>query len=731
MKTTKRLTIIFLVFLLITSIGFTTSVSAGSLLEDKLEQIKSVYSDGKYFTRSGNICNSNQSSDCELNNIPSRGGLPSGSQVASVCGDAWSCCSFAKYVFYCLFEISPLDSSYTNVSNLKQGDYIKFYSSTYGEHYGIYLDEDASNWYVYDSNYTFPASNRIRYYGAISKSGTYIKEARHANNYDQINTKKHWYDNISPVNLGDEFYAKIKNKYMGTYISVGNRISDSAFDAIGKTESGENNQIWHFIRLSDGSYAIRNADNNFSLDIEAGNNINNLSVQPNGTNVQLYSTYNETSNQKFFVYNIFDSFYIRPVGTDKVIDLSLSNNCVTIYDYAENFDPQKFDIVKIDLKNNIPVNLGNRFYALIKNKKTENLISEGGNISKYANDVIGKPANNDENQIWLFNRNSDGSYSIKNLKSNMYLDVEAGYNIDDLLAQPNGTNVQTYYKYNGTGNQKFYIYRMFNSYYIKPVGMNRIVDMGIDNCLVAVWDYGDDFAPQKFDIIRIDVNNTLPSDLGDEFYAIIKNIRTNNVFTMTNSLSKYAYDIKGEEYNNSDNQIWEFIKESDGSYLIQNTSNGYYLDVEAGFNIDNLSAQPNGTNIQAYYKYNGTTNQKFYIYKLFDAYYIKPAGTQKMVDMGLSNGLVAIWEYADDFAPQKFDIIKIKSKNHLIGDVNLDGEITITDATEIQKYITKIITFSEEQMNLADINRDGSLDVSDSTYLQKYIVGIDNMILEK
>lgn len=98
---------------------------------------------------------------------------------------------------------------------------------------------------------------------------------------------------------------------------------------------------------------------------------------------------------------------------------------------------------------------------------------------------------------------------------------------------------------------------------------------------------------------------------------------------MTNSLSKYAYDIKGEEYNNSDNQIWKFIKESDGSYLIQNTSNGYYLDVEAGFNIDNLSAQPNGTNIQAYYKYNGTTNQKFYIYKLFDAYYIKPAGTQK------------------------------------------------------------------------------------------------------
>lgn len=64
-----------------------------------------------------------------------------------------------------------------------------------------------------------------------------------------------------------------------------------------------------------------------------------------------------------------------------------------------------------------------------------------------------------------------------------------------------------------------------------------------------------------------------------------------------------------------------------------------------------------------------------------------------MVDMGLSNGLVAIWEYADDFAPQKFDIIKIKSKNHLIGDVNLDGEITITDATEIQNILPKLLLF--------------------------------------
>lgn len=695
----------------------------------------------------------------------------------------------------------------------------------------------------------------------------------------------HWYDGLTPVDLGVDFYAKIKNKYTDTYITMGNNLTVSSFDAMGKKENSDKSQIWHFIKLSDGSYAIKNAENNWCLDVEAGNNLDNLSAQPNGTNIQVYSSYNETSNQKFFIYNIFDSYYIRPAGTDKVVDLGLSNNFVSIWDYADNFDPQKFDIIKVDLSNNLPVDLGDRFYALIKNKKTGNLISEGEKISEKANDVIGLQPNGDEAQTWVFNKNIDGSYSIKNNNSNMYLDVEAGYNIDNLTAQPNGTNIQTYYQYNGTGNQKFYIYRMFNSYYIKPVGMNRIVDMGISNGLVAVWDYADDFDPQKFDIIRIDVNNNLPIDIGQEFYAVIKNKSSGDVFTVADSISEYANDVKGEKYNNSDSQIWKFFKENDGSYSIQNIADKWYLDVEAGNNLDNLSAQPNGTNIQTYYKYNGTTNQKFYVYSIFDSYYIKPAGTQKMVDMGLTTNLVAIWEYAGDFAPQKFDIIKINSveklnlnsddyemslssssytydataktptitikndiatlvkdtdytveysnninagtatvtvtgignytgtltktfiinkaqqtinatissntidigytseitasgqgtisytssntnvatvnnsgivtgistgtaiitvtasgnnnyneasktltvsvkNSYVLGDVNGDGSITVLDATNLQKYLAGLVSFSDEQLTLADTNGDGSVTVLDATAIQKYLANL-------
>ncbi|MDD6646130.1 MAG: RICIN domain-containing protein, partial [Oscillospiraceae bacterium] len=292
-----------------------------------------------------------------------------------------------------------------------------------------------------------------------------------------------------------------------------------------------------------------------------------------------------------------------------------------------------------------------------------------------------------------FNRNNDGSYSIRNNKSNMYLDVEAGDNIDNLTAQPNGTNIQTYYQYNGTENQKFYIYRMFNSYYIKPVGMNRIVDMGISNGLVEVWDYADNFDPQKFDIIRIDVNNNLPTDIGQEFYAMIKNKSSGNYLTVADSISEHAQNVNGEKYNNSYSQIWKFIKDNDGSYYIQNIANEWYLDVEAGNNLENLSAQPNGTNIQTYYEYNGTTNQKFYVYNIFDSYYIKPAGTQKMVDMGSTTNLVAIWEYAGDFAPQKFDIIKINSveKSDLYSagyNMTLSSNSYTYDGTEKEPTVT-------------------------------------------
>lgn len=58
------------------------------------------------------------------------------------------------------------------------------------------------------------------------------------------------------------------------------------------------------------------------------------------------------------------------------------------------------------------------------------------------------------------------------------------------------------------------------------------------------------------------------------------------------------------------------------------------------------------------------------------------------------------------------------------GDVNLDGKLTVADATLIQKYIAGIEEFAiDEQFNIADINQDGEVNIFDATAIQCILAG--------
>lgn len=61
----------------------------------------------------------------------------------------------------------------------------------------------------------------------------------------------------------------------------------------------------------------------------------------------------------------------------------------------------------------------------------------------------------------------------------------------------------------------------------------------------------------------------------------------------------------------------------------------------------------------------------------------------------------------------------------LYGDANLDGRVTISDVTEIQKYLAELADFSDKQLLLADTNGDGLVDITDATHLQKYLAEYD------
>ena len=51
----------------------------------------------------------------------------------------------------------------------------------------------------------------------------------------------------------------------------------------------------------------------------------------------------------------------------------------------------------------------------------------------------------------------------------------------------------------------------------------------------------------------------------------------------------------------------------------------------------------------------------------------------------------------------------------LLGDVNLDGKISLKDCTMIKMYLAKMIELTDEQLARADRNQDGKVNLKDST----------------
>lgn len=58
------------------------------------------------------------------------------------------------------------------------------------------------------------------------------------------------------------------------------------------------------------------------------------------------------------------------------------------------------------------------------------------------------------------------------------------------------------------------------------------------------------------------------------------------------------------------------------------------------------------------------------------------------------------------------------------GDAYPDGNITVGDATSVQKYVVGIVKFGKTQLFNSDVNHDGEISVVDATLIQKYIVGL-------
>lgn len=73
------------------------------------------------------------------------------------------------------------------------------------------------------------------------------------------------------------------------------------------------------------------------------------------------------------------------------------------------------------------------------------------------------------------------------------------------------------------------------------------------------------------------------------------------------------------------------------------------------------------------------------------------------------------------FENVKLDATTAFASGVLIGDVDMDGKITVADATLVQKYVTEHLAFTDQQFTAADVDKNGILTVKDATLIQKFV----------
>lgn len=329
-----------------------------------------------------------------------------------------------------------------------------------------------------------------------------------------------WYANLSPANLGDNFFANIENHYKSLWLSAIN------LNVQGAEPIRSDNQMWQFIRQSNGSYALISYSDDMAMDVS------NYGTT-NGTNIQVMP-YVANSAQHYFIYHVDGAYVLRPECSDLVFEVDASSYDLTTWQYSASNERQLFNIrvISNNCDGNEPVNIGTEFYAFIDNKNVPVRIS---NIEQNVQGAIPIVA---ANQIWKFVRQNDGSYAILSYADNMSMDVSN-------YGTANGTNMQMM-PYVGNTAQRFYIYHINNSYVFKPVCSDLVFDMDAESYNLALWPYDSNYLSKKFEITIFELSNELSLNAnGGTCSTATKTITYMNSYGSLSTPTRTGYTFAG------------------------------------------------------------------------------------------------------------------------------------------------------------------------------------------
>ena len=319
------------------------------------------------------------------------------------------------------------------------------------------------------------------------------------------------------------------------------------------------------------------------------------------------------------------------------------------------------------------------------------------------NNVIMHNENGYAEQIWRFTKNADGSYKIINCKTGYALD--RGGSDNNVYTSPDC----------GNDYQSWYIYGESGAYFFKPRNSDNVMDISggsvEDGANVGMFEWNGTTA-QKFQIWKLDVwtNLGLIQNVGTNFYAYLINVyawkhitNENNDNVLMRNETAYA------------EQVWKFIRNDDGSYKIVNCKTGKVIDWDDKSGNVYVNSD------------NGNDFQKWYIYGESGAYILKPKNSSCVLDItsgSVSDGAnVQIYDWNGTTA-QKFQIWRLDDYKPIVyGDLNSDNTLTTADAVLLQRYLLGEDTLTQTQWQTADLNADGTVNGFDLALLRQKLVG--------
>ena len=318
------------------------------------------------------------------------------------------------------------------------------------------------------------------------------------------------------------------------------------------------------------------------------------------------------------------------------------------------------------------------------------------------NNVIMHNENGYAEQIWRFTKNADGSYKIINCKTGYALD--RGGSDNNVYVSPDC----------GNDYQSWYIYGESGAYFFKPRNSDNVMDISggsvEDGSNVGMFEWNGTTA-QKFQIWKLDTwtNLGLIQNVGTNFYAYLINVyawkhitNENNDNVLMRNETAYA------------EQVWKFIRNDDGSYKIVNCKTGKVIDWDDKSGNVYVNSD------------NGNDFQKWYIYGESGAYILKPKNSSCVLDItsgSVSDGAnVQIYDWNGTTA-QKFQIWRLDDYKPIVyGDLNSDNTLTTADAVLLQRYLLQERTLTQTQWQTADLNADGTVNGFDLALLRQKLV---------